>query len=353
MKTKQSDEKQLAERLDAYLEGRRGAPPEIAEAACVAEILSGDAAEIRASAAFVETLSARLRAHHPAGEDRPQPQRTPALKRLLISDHKRSRLMRLTWGVTILATVVVTLLAVLLLQPRSLPADRLLAEAAEATTRRPGQVEHVVVETRLHAQNGDPGVQGYVTEEWTRIGATLDGHLTAVEQVAARYPLTGTARPLSWSYESWPRRCYLDVRDYPRVYYDAGADAQGCVAVEDAVHLALPDPLAQAAEAGPHGWIGRLRADTAGLIPHKATFDGRRVYSLVEHRDAITLTLYLDRHDYLPVGFVAETPTYRLTQTVRRYEVVAPEALPGEPFAWPPASLTGEEVQFLLRPTQP
>lgn len=353
MKMKRTDERRLAERFDDHLEGAGAPAGEIAGAARVAGLLEEAATDLRADPAFVADLSARLWVRHPACAGSPEAGRPQGLRRLFISNRERSWLMRLTWGMTILATVVATLLVVLLLQPRALPADGLLAKAAAATVRCPGCVEHAVVETRLYAQADPAQVRGYVTEAWTRLGPTFDGHVTPVEQVAARYPLTDAARPLSWSYESWPRRCFFDLRDYPRVYYDTGADAQGCIDGESAVRLTLPDPLVHAAEAGPQGWIGRLRSGTAELTPHRATFDGRRVYGLIEHRDDITLTLYLDRRDYLPVGFVAETPTYRLTQTVRRYEVVAPEALPGAPFAWPPASLAGGEVQFLPRPTQP
>jgi hypothetical protein len=161
-----------------------------------------------------------------------------------------------------------------------------------------------------------------------------------VEHATARYAVSDNLRtqPLSWAYETWSRRCFLDLATpadsaTPAAPVDR---AGGCVSVEDAVHISLPGLLDQVAETSPQAWIGRLQVNAEDLKKETSAFNGRQVTSWIEFRREMTLTLHLNVDSYVPVGFVAETRSYRLTQTVHLYEIVDPESLPYDPFAWPP-----------------
>lgn len=257
--------------------------------------------------------------------------------------------MRLTWGVTILCAVIATLIAVALLNPRALPADKILADSVAATSRAPGIIEHTILEIQLEKLDGDAAtiVSHTFVEDWQRIGDTLDGHLLTVERITARYAAgdSGQRVPLSWAYETWSQHCFLDLSDTPYVYRDPETDAHGCTTMGQIVQLTIPGAVFQAAEAGPQTWAGRLQVNPARIEDHKSTFQGKPVYSLTEQNPNATLTLYVDRKTYLPVGFVAETPEYRLTQIVHTYEIISPDSSAVDPFAWPPAAIADDDIQ--------
>lgn len=357
----------FAERLDAYIEAvevqrEAGAPPPDAgiegEARAV-DLLQEEARSTRVDPAFIDRLGEQLQQRH-----RERYAATPAWRRWLSTwskmigpQQRRSLRMRLTWGATTLVAVLTTLAAVLILRPTTLPPERILAEAEVATRREPDKIEHVIIETRFETppSGAAMGSTGYVEESWRRIGATLDEHLTTVEQSTVRYALTDTGRtqPLSWVYETWSRHCFLEVaygQGEPIVYRDQGTDEAGCLLREEMVHLTLPAMLEPALEASPQTWIARLQVNPQALIDQATTFDEQPVYSLTEVRDGITLTLYIDQEHYMPVAFIAKAAGYHLTQIVHHYEIVTPERLYQDPFLWPPGPLQAQ--QPVLRPPQ-
>ncbi len=352
MTTEDFNEKELADLLDAYMEqaaDAKNAGPGIANAALTADLLREDVQTTQATPAFVATLSAQLRDAH-ASRTMPVWQRITQTLTELFKPAKGKTMTRLTWGLTVLCSVVATLLVVLLTQPRKLTTRQILAEAAEATSRRSGMVEHIIVEIRLKnlAENTETA---YILEEWQAIGAAMDGNLITTGRATAHYAAGDDAltRPLSWAYETWDKACFLDLQDYPNIYRDANTDAAGCVSVEQTVRLYIPGPIGQPAEASPQAWISRLQASGDPLVYQKDTFNEQLVYRLSEVREDATLTLYVDRESYLPVGFVAQTPNYVLTQSVRIYEVKPQDAFSSDPFAWPPATLA-DGFQALPRP---
>ncbi len=351
MKTKTPSEQDLADALDAYIEQVASNKPQrsdVAQSAWVADVLREDAEATHADPAFVAKLSAQLRTAH-ADRTASLWQRAIQSLKLLFKPTKGRTMTRLTWGLTVLCTVIVTLLTLLLLQPRTLPAQHILAQAAEATLREAGQVEHIVVETRLKdiAQNEETA---YISEDWSAIGTTMDGYLITVERTTARYAAedVALAQPVSWSYESWAKSCFLDLQSYPTIYYDPGADPEGCVNVEQTARLSIPSPVGQPVQASPQTWVSRLQVDMEDLIYQEDHFNHRPVYSLTDVYEDTTLTLYIDRETYRPLGFVAQTPNYVLTQTVLHYTVQSRDALPFDPFTWPPAPFA-EDFQALPR----
>lgn len=385
MKSRVQRKRDLVERLDAYID-RLGAEPKVegledsgsdaqasalvddgdddmAQPMLLADLLSREAENTHVDPAFVETLSHRLHARHTSLRS-VTPASTSAgssplsrLKRLAIKAERRTPLMRLTWGMTIVLAVVATLGAVLLLQPRALPAERILARAATAGSREAGSVVHTVVETRLHIKDPDSIVEdyGYISEDWRRIGAALDNSLVTIEHVSVHYPITDVQRahPLSWSYQTWSERCFRDLQLGPQHNLASDATEESCVTLDQAVELALPAPFGQAAEADPQTWISRLQVNADDLQKHKDSFQGQPVYRLVESQDNTTLTLYIDRQDYISVAFVADTLSFRLIQIVHTQEVLSPASLPFDPFIWPPQTLSDPDTQTGPPPAHP
>lgn len=359
MKPETTNEQELADWLDDYIERkskvtsqRSKVKNQITESgqylpnrtqASVTDMLLEDADVTRADPAFIAGLSTRLRDAYPASITTPWQRFKQALLHVgdtLFKPAKGKTMTRLTWGLTVLCTVIATLATVMLMQPTSLPAYQILAHAAEATSRQPGKVEHSVVETRFKSlATGEENA--YLLEDWKRIGTTLDGNLTTVERTTAHYAADDVAltQPVSWAYETWVKTCFLDLRHYPVLYYDAGADTEGCITAEQAVRFFIPTPVGHYAEASPQTWISRLQSNADALAYHEDQFNNKHVFRLTEQRDAATLTLYIERESYQPVGFVAQTPNYVLTQIVHRYEVVSIDELAFDPFIWPPASL--------------
>ena len=106
--------------------------------------------------------------------------------------------------------------------------------------------------------------------------------------------------------------------------------------LDQAARIFIPGLGGQYAADSPQAWISRLQTNADALAYHEDQFAGQHVYSLIEQRGDDTLTLYVDRKSYQPVGFVAQTPDYTLTQIVHQYEVINVEDLPFDPFIWPP-----------------
>jgi len=370
MMNKPLTEQEQVDRLDAYIDhqplvmsevnpseddGTRTPRPQAAEMAAhrpnaiVADALRKDATDIHAARPFVASLSEQLRERYATRKLTIWQRFARALSTQC--NPKGKTMTRLTWGLTVLTTVIVTLATVVLSQPRALPAERILAHAAEATLRQPGRVEHIVVETQF--DNVATGEKvAYIIADWQRIDTTLDGHLTISEHTSARYAGDDDdlTLPLSWTYETWSTTCFLDLTDVPTIYRDPGTDEHGCIMLDQAARIFTPSWAGQIAADNPQAWISRLQTNTDALAYHaKNQFAGRPVYSLVEQRGGNTLTLYIDRETYQPVGFIAQTPDYTLTQIVHQYEILNAEDLAFDPFAWPPTTLA-EGFQASPRP---
>jgi hypothetical protein len=387
MRRENQSERELAEKLCAYIEQKseRGDNSEadltgagshedctaagaetisqLRSAAAIVDLLRDEGSGNMVDPAFIDALSARLQTH--AQMRGVNPGTAPSfwkkcrylIARFTMVPHRRNLVMRLTWAMTIIVAVLATLSAVLVTRPTALPPDQILARASAATQLESEKVEHTVVETRFEklAAGDREAVSSYIAEDWRHIEATLDDRLITVERTSARYTVTDTERkhPISWAYETWSKRCFLDLADYPTIYRDAGTDEIGCLLIEEIVRLSIPGTLDEITEAGPRAWIGRLQVKPETLQYRTTTFEGENVYRVTEAHEGITLTLYLSRRDYLPVAFIAEAQGYRLTQIVEAYEVITREALSTDPFVWPPHTVQTEPADIVTRVARP
>ena len=111
----------------------------------------------------------------------------------------------------------------------------------------------------------------------------------------------------------------------------------------------------------PQDWINRIQTSPQEIEVHEEQFNERPVYSLTyqsQERHTIistegndepvtigfaitpdTVTLYIDRETYHPVGQTQITScsgrTFTTTFTILSYQVVDPTDLDHDPFAWP------------------
>lgn len=310
------------------------------------------AREAQPDAGFVAALSVRLRERYitaPISTEHLLLQPSNPVQHL----RKGKLLMRLSWGMTIVCTVLITLTLVLLIRPAMAPAKQILAKAADATARRPGMVEHIVVENHLTislASAASEPVQFSIVEEWRQLAAAHDAAVITTARSTIHYAIADVQRqmPVSWAYESAARVCYLTRSNYPKITREPGSDSAGCIATSQSLRPFIPELAAPNIETGLQLWINRLQADIETLVYEQTTFFGKPAFSFSEKSDAGTFTLYIDPETTFPLGFVAHTPTYNLTQIVHIYEIIAADAVAETPFTWPPASL-GNAFEVELR----
>jgi hypothetical protein len=340
-----------ARQLDAVIDRAQAASPY--PQAPVVQALNALTDEAQPDAAFVEALSLRLQACYTTAPAIPSKTRprfddlTTAINRLRPA---RSRdvggnklLMRLSWGMTIVCTVLITLALVLVLRPTMLPAERILAGAAAATARRPGMVEHMVVENYLEMTLASAPTtrEFYIVEEWRKLDAVHGGAVATTARSTVRYAIADVQRqmPISWAYTTADKTCYLTRDRYDVIAGPPDADAVGCLPGAGNARIFIPELATPNIETDLQLWINRLQGEVATLVYEQTTFFGKPAFSFTEKQGTATFTLYLDPETTYPLGFVARTPVYSLTQIVHVYEIVAAESLTVAPFTWPPVAL--------------
>lgn len=340
-----------AQRLDAAID--RAQATSSYPQAPVVQALNALTDEAQPDVAFVEALSLRLQTGYTTAPAIPSKTRprfdalATAINRLRparSSDVGRNKLLiRLSWGMTIVCTVLMTLALVLVLRPTMLPAERILANAAAATARRPGMVEHVVVENYLEITLASaPTTRDfYIVEEWRELEAVQGGAVATTARSTVRYAIADVQRqmPVSWAYAAADKTCSLTRDRYGVIAGPPDADAVGCLPGVSDTRLSIPELAAPNIETDLQLWINRLQGEVATLAYEQTTFFGKPAFSFTEKQGAATFTLYVDPETTYPLGFVARTPVYTLTQIVHVYEIVAAESLTEASFVWPPVAL--------------
>lgn len=257
--------------------------------------------------------------------------------------------MRLSWRMTIVCTVLITLALVLVLRPTTLPAKRILANAAAATARRPGMMEHMVVENYLEITLASAPAtrEFYIVEVWRKLDAAPGNAVAITAHSAIRYAIADVQRqmPVSWAYATADKTCYLTRDRYGTIASPPDSDAAGCLFGTRDARLFIPELASPNIETDLQLWINRLQGEVATLMYEQTTFFGKPAFSLTEKQGTATFTLYVDPETTYPLGFVARTPVYTLTQIVHIYEVVAAESITEAPFVWPPVVL-GEGLEI-------
>ena len=303
----------------------------------------------------------------------PSPAFTQRLRHQLLVSLPRERAVRShrRWS---FAGVAVTLLLALALalvwNPGAPSVADVLARASDAIAIAPGQITYFVSKVKVEGVVADNvnGIHSTIQEYWVRAGTMPDGHLTSVEIAGAIYGANDTdlTHPQIQHYSTPSKLCMrsLDPSIPPR----PDLDDEGCFTFDTPARND-PDPMAIYAGESLQGWISRMRANVAKIEFHEGRFNDRPVYSLT-YREAghqtqfpitvnhtttgtivawdgesvpstvvtYTLTLYIDRETYLPVGAlsIAPDPPMVFTQTILEYQVLDPADLDFDPFAWPP-----------------
>jgi hypothetical protein len=345
-------------------------------------------AEKQTAETFSEQVDRLLAGHTPPGKDPllslaaemaagpaidPSPAFAQRLRRQLVSSLTRERAVqsRRRWSfVGATAALLLALALTLVWNPGAPSAAEVLARAADAVAIAPGQIVYDV--TRVDVEQAISGMSRFVhstiTAYWARAGTMPDGSLTSVEVAGTVYMAhdTDLTHPLIQHYSTLSKLCMrsLDPSIPPR----PDLDDDGCVTIGTPAGND-PDPMAIYAGESFRDWISRMRANVEEIEFHEDRFNDRPVYSLT-YRDegrqtqspitishaatgtvvawgnefvpstvvTYTVTLYIDRQTYLPVGAISKTPdsSMVLTQTILEYQVLDPADLDFDPFVWPP-----------------
>jgi hypothetical protein len=271
------------------------------------------------------------------------------------------------WSLAGVALSLFIALAVTLLwSPRTLSAAEVLARAADAAAVNPGQIEYIVIKFDVsHSSDEQPtGMDNTIVELWNHVAVNEDALLTVVEWAAIDYAASDTEfnHPLSQSYGTPALQCW-ETFD---AYFPDVPELRDCITL-DSVE---PGPAARQATESLQDWIARMQASEAEIEFHETEFADRPVYGLTYIEDnqhvivsadspggpgtitqaytsADTVTVYIDRETYLPVGKFQQNSlpsphpledevTVSLTRTVLQYQVLNPDELDFDPFAWPP-----------------
>lgn len=299
----------------------------------------------------------------------PAPAFVKRLRRQLLQPAPPRRTFRLRhWslaGVTL--SLFIVLAMTMLWRPRALSAAEVLARAADAAAVNPGQIEYIVLKTDVTRPPDDrpvDGIDSTIIETWNHVAASQDGLLTVVEWASIGYAASDSElnHPLYQSYDSPTLFC---LETFDPSFLDV-PELRDCITMDPVE----PGPAARQASESLQDWIARMQASEAEIESHETEFAGRPVYSLtyLEERHSLvassysrdepltvtqagvstdTVTVYIDRETYLPVGKFQQRPfkhystseeiTVSLTLTVLQYQILNPEDLDFDPFAWPPA----------------
>jgi hypothetical protein len=297
----------------------------------------------------------------------PSPTFARRLRRELLASAPPKRSFKLRrWslaGATLSALVALALL--LVWTPTTLSAAEVLARAAGAVAAEPGQIEYLVLKVDVTDVDKDPrsdggGLENTIVELWNHIDVASDGRIAVVEFASTAYQASDTAleHPLWKGYQTPDQAC-AHVLDAPLPYVP---DLEDCITFDP--DSGGPGAAARYASESLQNWIARMQASDAEIEFQEGEFNDRPVYSLTylevsqnvivssespegpgvvsaAYTDVSTVTLYVDRETYLPVGRIHHS-TYpdgrsvSYTQTVLQYQVLEPAELDFDPFAWPP-----------------
>lgn len=309
----------------------------------------------------------------------PPPAFRQRLRRQLLESLPREKtiLSHRRWSFASFAGIAVTLLLALALTllwtPRSPSVAEVLARAADAVAIVPGQIEYCVSKIDLApiVSGTSETVYSNINEYWARTDTTPDGNLTSVEVAGNVYAADDVdrTRPLMQHYSTSSKLCWLDLDPSRPSRPNPGYDDEGCTSLYSTSTRNNPDPMAIHAGESFQDWINRMQANVEEIEFHEDTFNDRPVYSLTYRelgyraqspitvnstttgtvvawssesvpRTVITYTVtrYIDRETYLPVGGISISPDpyMVLTYTVLEYRVLNPTDLDSDPFVWPP-----------------
>ena len=248
------------------------------------------------------------------------------------------------------ATLLLALALALVWNPGPPSAAEVLARAADAIAIEPGQIVYDVVKLnveRIGADNFEgmyfEGMYSTIQEDWGRAGTMPDGRLTSVEIAGTIYRAddTNMTHPLIQHYSTLSKLCMRSLDPSIPIPPRPDLDDEGCIA------LSIPagsdsDPMAIYAGESFQDWISRMRANAEEIEFHEGRFNGHPVYGLT-YREAghqtqslVTVTIYIDRETYLPVGVISAGPNMVGTQTILKYQVLDPTDIDFDPFVWPP-----------------
>lgn len=355
-------------------------------------------AEKQTALKFSEQVDSLLAGQTPPGDDpllslasemvadlamAPSPMFARQLRHQLLRSMPPGRTARPRWRWSLAGVAVTLLLAFVLVLAGgagSPSVAEVLARAADAMAAEPGQIEHWVMRldfTPLVEGSSEIG-SGPIHEYWSRVGTTPDGRLTSVEFVDIGYREDDLSNPVSQGYCTSSRICTYDFEhpSAPHRWWSNAenrwldADSEGCITHAEPADND-PGPLAPYAGESLQVWIGRMQDNSDRIEFRQDRFEGRLVYSLAYtevttqsatwhpadtgdpsseavvqaleeklSRDIVvtyTTTLYVDRETFLPIGAVVISPDNIFTQIVLLYEVLDPDDLDFDPFAWPPA----------------
>jgi hypothetical protein len=286
----------------------------------------------------------------------------------------RAALFRRRWSfVGVVTTLLLALTLALIWSPGAPSAAEVLARAADTVAAAPGQVTYVV--SKLEVEEIDPGagdiakmVYSGIIEYWSRAGTVPDGRLTSVEIAGSIYAPGDAAlsQPRIQHYSTLSRLCARSLD--PSVPPPLDLNDGDCI-ILSAPAGRDPDPMAIYAGERFQHWIARMRANVEAIEFRDGRFNEHPVYSLT-YREAghatqspitvnntttgtlvfwggrsvpntvisYTVTLYIDRETYLPVGVISRSsdPDLLFTQTILEYQVLDRKDLDFDPFVWPP-----------------
>lgn len=297
----------------------------------------------------------------------PSPAFTQRLRRQLLSSLPRERAVcprRRWWSVTGVAATLLLALA-LVWNPKAPSTVEVLARAADAVAVTSGQIVHYVAKFNVEEIMADnfEGTDSTIQEYWSRAGTMPDGHLTSVEIAGTIYEANDTnmTHPLVQHYSTLSRRCMRSLD--PAIPSQPDLDDEGCIAFDTPARND-PGPMAIYAGESFQDWITRMQANVEEIEFHEDCFNDRPVYSLTyceaghqaqspitstigtvitQSNESVpsivvmyTVTLYIDRETYLPVGVISAGPDMVGTQTTLKYQILDPEDLDFDPFVWPP-----------------
>ncbi|MBN1259218.1 MAG: hypothetical protein JXB35_00920 [Anaerolineae bacterium] len=291
--------------------------------------------------------------------ERPDPEFAERLYQHL-NRQRRWQMMKKRWLMAVAAALIMVVMA-LALWPQSLSTSQVLAQMVEATQTEPGQIVH-------QTYTSEDGI----LDSWQLMDVAPDGGLAPSVTMTIRYALEDTdlANPLEWSYTTPQRVCNLTASGIPTAGFPE-ADSQGCYSlVERQTSSTSEGPASESAtqtdpnprpDEDPNApppvekvtpgesstsfeeAAAVLPQDSENVIVEKLRLDEGDVYAITtgsasESTDtsATVKTVFIDSETYLPVGYEISAGDQVWRSAVLRYEVLDPDALGFDPFAWPP-----------------
>lgn len=262
-------------------------------------------------------------------------------------------------GTALIVFVAITLAVVW--NSGSPSATKVLARAVDAIAVAPGQIEHIVFKWDVIPDStSDPsGHSSGITEAWTRIDTMPEGYLAAVETAGTTYPPDDTSltQPLYQAYYSPSMQCYRGLT--PSFSELNMPESEQCLTFDTSPE---PNSSVRYSDESPQDWINRMQNNVENIEVNEEQFNGHPVFSLTyqsQERHTVisadgtdtpatiesaitpdTVTLYVDRETYHPVGqtqtMFYDEHTFTTTLIILSYQVLDAIDLEHDPFTWPP-----------------